>query len=291
MPLLLILTSAALAAPVTVAELQDTERWQRDAKELLNGPDGCIEVQGIARTQFSLYLPGGWLSGGERKDFVAEGAFTGRLEDGVWTELSAQWKSDDEEAEEAMNMEGLHLIVGRKPDKVSTKQTESDDGQIIAETTEETSSGSLTISSGSGGAQVAMEAGSGAALNLLDELLDELSPEVVVADAYWNDQLGAVVLTQLHGFSPKHDLQVTTHFPGGGGPTRIDAVFPDRMTFREGPVKLTVREGQLHVRGRQTEHGVVPGSEGVSVVVGMLGFTAGIDQRVVYERFRPCPAP
>lgn len=253
---------------LTPEALDDIAAWEKRARVLLDGPDACVDVQGTVRIHLALYSGGGWLSSGDQRDVVAQGAFQGRLDHGRWTALTTAWEPVS--GPDTLTLHHFHPIVGRMavpPDGTNDMMT-------------------LTLA---GGIKFEVPEGGGESAGTLDQLLDDIHPTTTTSYTRWDADRGAVALVQAVPLSrDRGTLDVHTYFPAAGPPTTLDATFPARIKAGEGMLKVTVRDGQLHLRGKNTALGTLPGEEGVSTVVGILGFTFGFDQRVSYERARAC---
>jgi len=282
-----------------LSRLDDPGAWHTRSRVLLDGPPGCIEVQGRVRLQVSLYSAGSLLSTGGRRDIVGEGRFEGRLSGGTWTRLNTTWVEAPEGDSVALEVDRFRPIVGRLPprDQMQTtprptiEERYTEDEIVIPPDLEEAEEdGTLAITKGPDGLRVHIDGGGDAALGMLDEIIDDIDPSGTSVYVTWDPDAKVVQMTESVPFDHGDDaMEILVHFPNGEAPTRLDATFPKRMKLREDGMAFTIRDAQLHLRSRQTELGVVPGVEGMSVVVGMMGFTAGIDQRVSYDRVRACP--
>lgn len=273
-------------AHVTEAALEDTRPWEQRARALYDGPEGCVQLQGRASVTVAIYLPGGWLRAGERKDLVRHGSFEGTLDGGLWTSL--EWSWDDEPAEQtgaasAEEDAGVEL----DDDDLGIDELDPLVGRIPPDAGEQDSA-SISIGASGQGTQVDLERGSGQALNTLDRLVEEIDPEVTTAYAVWEPASRSVVLRQIVPLDTGGDFEIQVLFPEGGAPTSLDAVFPRKVRLREGPLSVVIRDAQLHIRGQVTPLGVLPAEEGASLVLGALGFTIGYDQRISYLQARPC---
>lgn len=287
MVLLALFGIAAAAPPLPLEEALDMARWEAAARLLLDGPAGCVEVRGEARVDLALFQPGGWLGPGETRRMRTGGPFEGRLEDGRWTRLRTDWADPEGEAlfdgddGDELDTE-LFLVVGRTGDFTDRGKPPQAEG-----------AGEVSISVSNEGTQVAVAEGGSQALGIIDQIIDDLDADVDLSYSGWDPDREAVVLHQVVPMKGQGGevFQVVTVFPGGGAPSRLDATFPPRarIAAEDMPVKLTVLNGQLHVRGQETALGVVPLEEGGSVVVGVLGWTVGIDQHVRYTAVRRCP--
>ena len=56
------------------------------------------------------------------------------------------------------------------------------------------------------------------------------------------------------------------------------------------PQSASPLNAQMHLRGEETSLGLVPTVESLSLVLGVLGFTLGMEQRLNYSRVRACTA-
>jgi hypothetical protein len=238
-------------------------------------------VQGRVRLQVSLYTPGGWISRGERSDVVGQGRFTGTLDQGVWTALQTTWDEAPTPAAGGIRVDRIHPIVGRLP------ATRGARGETNGETEGD---GDVAVAMGDEGLRINVSDSGEAALGVLDETLESIDPGVTTAYVVWDEAARAVRLHQLVALGDREDLEITVMFPEDGPPTRLDAVFPSVLKRREDGLTFTARDAQLHLRGQVTDLGLVPGVEGISVVMGALGFTVGFDQRLSYDRVRACPS-
>lgn len=275
LPAALAQSTDGLPAGLTPADLEDPLPWEQRARALLDGPDACIQVQGRVEATAALFTPGGWLGPGERHDLRAAGTFQGTLDHGTWTTLDTTWEPGT--LEDELKLDRPHPIVGRLPPR--------------PEDEEDAAGGSVSISAGGQGTDVAVASGGEEALGLLDQLVADIDPAVTTAYVSWEADRGVVLLRQFVPLQGRQgDLEVLVSFPGGGPPTGLDAVFPPRIHVSEGLLRATILDAQLHLRGKVTPLGVLPGEEGVSLVLGFMGFTVGWEQRISYERARPCPA-
>ena len=106
----------ASAPEFDLSRLDDPGDWHRRARVLVDGPEGCIEVQGRVRLQISLYSAGGMWSAGGRADVVAHGRLEGRLDNGVWTRLDTTWDARPEGADISLEVSRFRPVVGRLPE-------------------------------------------------------------------------------------------------------------------------------------------------------------------------------
>jgi hypothetical protein len=143
------------------------------------------------------------------------------------------------------------------------------------------------VSVGSSG-DVAIASSGPQAVNMLDEILGEVDPAVTTAYVEPDgDEWALVEHAEIQG--QEDDLDMRWHIDKSGLPTSLDVAFPKRMRMGDGLVTVKVLNGQLHLAGTTNELGTVPTIESLSVVVGALGFTIGVEQEIRYTRVRPCP--
>ena len=262
-------------APLTVAELEDIERWATRGRAMLDGPPGCIEVQGTARLRVAVFRPGGLWGPGERRDIESRGTFSGTLDHGVWTHLDAALETDD--GRDEIEIDTVHPMMGRH----QLEQGEPDEPQ-----------GSITVGTSGSGTTVAIESGGAQALSMIDLLIEEIDPSITTTYTAWDSTRRAVVLEQLVVMGDGRNTQeaeVRTLFPEAGPPTALDLVLPKRLGFTEGPLRIRVLNAQVHLRAQPTALGLVPAQDATSLVVGVLGFTLGLEQHLTYSRVRACP--
>ena len=257
---------AGQAAPAPEV-IDDIPRWEREARALLDGPDACVRVQGKVTLHVSLFTAGGWLSAGQRRDLVASGTFDGQLDHGTWTRLETTWEPS--EGPDRLTPGRFHPIVGRL--------LPIPEGEPAPATKIELGSMSFVLGEGRDEAP-----------GLLDQLLNEIDAETTASYTRWDDARGALDLFQEVPLDSGGRLVVQTAFPDAGPPTAMDATFPPKVKVGGSMLKVALMDGQLHLRGRMTSLGALPGEEGLSVVVGALGFTAGYEQRVSYVRAAAC---
>ena len=268
------LALAADPPPVSLEALEDTAPWEEAAARLRHGPDACVELEGTADVRLAIHQPGGWLGPGDQKTLHATGTFSGTLDHGVWTTLTADLQSA---GDGDLRIDQVRPLVGRMP---PAKEGAPASGE-----------GDVAISIGDETTAVALAGPSQEAANLLDELVDEIDPAITTAFVVWDAGRRAIVLREqvpLNRPNKGETLEIRTFFPEAGAPTAIDVIFPERVRFGDGLVKVTATNGQMHLRGQETALGLLPGVESLSVVFGALGFTIGMEQRLAYTRARAC---
>jgi hypothetical protein len=275
----------AESPPVTQAQLEDIDDWEKRARSIFNGPDTCVQLQGTVTYGLAFYTPGGWLSPGEQHEMTLSGTFDATLNHGEWTQMDLVWEHS-EMAEAAQT----HTMVGRMSEALRKKtQIHPMVGHLSKALRKKLKESQGRDRLGARKKDAAAQGGH-EAIGVIDAIIKAIDPEITMAYAGWDAATGSVVLQQIVPIEEQADaeLQVRTTFPNGGAPTALDAYFPARMTKAAGLFKLTVLNAQLHIRGQDTAMGVLPGHESVSFVIGLLGFTIGLEQQIHYTRARPC---
>jgi hypothetical protein len=263
------LASPALAGPVD----DDPEPWEVRARPLLAGPPGCVEVRGEAEISLALVTPGGWRGPGETRRSMVAGTFSGQMQDGVWQKSTTSMKPVGDGPE--VTLDAVVPVMGKV-----------DRGDGPKEVT-------VSLSQGKNGDSIDLSSQGTRGLNLIDTILEEVQPETTVS---WieREANGDVVLFQqspVRGARADDPLEIRTVFPGGGPPRSVDVRLPKHIKVGDGLIKADLMRAQVHLRAAETAVGVLPTTEGVSLVVGVLGFTVGVEQHLTYTQARVCPPP
>jgi len=254
-----------------VLNLDDIAATKRRARTLLDGPARCIEVQAEAKDTIVVLESGGMFGSPGQTVYTASGTIFGRLDHGAWTTWGPPLHDDRPDDDIDLGSIVARPMVGRSPRDLDGK--------------DEDEHGTVTIS---GDGSVAASSAGPEAMNLLDEILDDVDPEVSLA--YVEPAASGWVLVE-HADIKGHedDLDMRWLIDSTGLPTALDVTFPKRIQFGDGLVQARVLNGQLHLRGQTNELGTVPTRESLSLVVGVFGFTVGFEQEIRYTRARPCP--
>jgi hypothetical protein len=258
-----------LSFAAEVLDLDDIGATKRRARTLLDGPDRCIEVQAEAKDTIVILGSGGLFGSPEHSVYTASGTLFGRLDHGVWTSWGPPLHDDIPDDKVKLGAITARPMVGK------TIEHEGDPEH----------GGSVSV--GSSG-DVAIASSGPKAVNLLDEILDEVDPAVSMAYVE-PDGEGWALVEHADIEGQEDDLDMRWHIEPSGLPTSLDVTFPKRMSFGDGLVRAKVLNGQLHLAGTTNALGTVPTIESLSVVVGVLGFTLGVEQEIRYTRVRPCP--
>ena len=263
----LIATSAHAERP-SLDVLDDIDRWDAGQNAFLAGPAGCWDLSGEATQIVTLHQPPDFFSAARNERFAVEGTIAGRLVDGIWQgDIEGELDSDDHKLE--MDLEIVSLF-GAKPEK---KEPQDE---------------SISISLGEdGGAQIG--ASIGQASNVLREAIEETAGDVETSLSQWDDEQNAVLyLRELPLQGDNRPIKVTVRFPDAGPADRIDAVWPQLIKIGEWPLKVKIRDAQMHVVGHKHGDVVLPWAESLSFVIGALGYTAGFEQSVKWTSATPC---
>ena len=263
---LLIALSAHAERP-SFEVLDDIDRWESGQNALLAGPQGCWDLQGEARQIVTLHQPPDFFSAARNERFEAKGTVKGRMVDGIWqSDISGKLQSDDKLD---MDLEVVSLFGATKEDKKTDEE-------------------SISISVGEdGGAQIG--ASIGQASNVLRNAVEETAGDVETSVAQWDDEQNAVLyLRELPLQGDNRPIKVTVRFPDAGKADRIDAVWPQLIKVGEWPLKVKIRDAQMHAVGHAAGDHVIPWAESLSFVIGALGYTAGFEQTVKWRSATPC---
>ncbi len=140
-------------------------------------------------------------------------------------------------------------------------------------------------------ADLAAAAGHPDLSRLVGEIVAAIDPDTVLEYATWDDERQGVELVRSMPLGPRasaDEVTLRTFLPLDGGPERIDMIFPPRIRVGDGLVKATLMNPQLHMVALPTAHGPLPARESLSTIIGVLGFTFGIEQTLSYHRATPC---
>jgi hypothetical protein len=259
-----------LLAPLAaeVLNVDDVAGAKRRVRPLLDGPPGCIEVQAEAKDTIVVMSPGGVFGAPGHRVYSASGTIFGRLDKGVWTSWGPPLRDDHPD-------DGVDLDAFVAFPMVGRTDHEDDDEHH----------GSVSVDSSG---DVAVASAGPKAVNMLDEILEEIDPAITMA--YIEPADGGWALVE-HADVDGHeeDLEMRWHVDSSGSPKALDVTFPKRIQFGDSVVKVRVLNGQLHLRGQTNELGTVPTRESLSLVAGALGFTVGFEQEIRYVRARACP--
>lgn len=221
-----LLLGAALAAPPEGVDLDDLDHWEAASQQLLDGPPGCWDLSGTLEIQMALFTPPGLFKRAEKRTLRASGAFGGRLDGGTWRSFDytlafdedSELKPDDDEAFEVP----VFPLIGEIDQAVVNADGADPDEPVPDE-------GSVQISVGSSSG-VEVTSSSSQAMNLIDGVMDAISPSATTSYAQWFDEPAGVKLLQdapVDESPNAPQITLETFFPGGGPhATEIDVIFP-----------------------------------------------------------------
>lgn len=274
MSLLLLGLALAQSALADDALPDDPSWWEERARAVLAGPKGCVDVRGEASLSLAFVRPGGFMGPGETVRAEAKGPFQWRIVDGQWVDTKLEMKAETEGLD--INLDAAFPVTGRVGEPAEKPEPDAEirlgrDGD------------KRTV-------DVAQE--SGRSLNMVDDILEELKPEATLSWVEPRDAGGYVLVQrapveQAVGDEP---LEIRTAFPDKKTPTAVDVVFPRKIRISEDGFTATLIDGQVHLRAAETDVGLVPVEEGMSLVIGFFGFTLGVEQHIRYDAMRRCPS-
>lgn len=257
------LIATGRAAPPEGVDPEDLSLWESRSRSLLDGPAGCWDVSGQLDLTLSGYVPATRWSRPERHDHKVHGTFLGRIDQGSW--VTFDYTVDPGEDDFTMP---LFPMTGRIAPGVARR-------------TNPPAEGTSTLNVSDSDTEAA---------NTLRRVLDAIDPSTETSYAQWSEERGAIQLLQDIPFegSGRDTVVVETLFPSGGLATSLDATFPRRVKVGEGLIKVTLFDGQMHLRGQPAGDLVMPALESLSVGLGALGFTGAWEQKLTYEKAVRC---
>jgi hypothetical protein len=256
--------AVAVAAMPAGIDLQEIERWDDLADQLVDGPAGCWEVVGRASWSWSL---------GATRGVRGDAAFIGRLVDGTWSSVflapMGEVQTSPRQAELLLYPEESRFaplfgaLRGRRIQVQGQPPSPDDDPEAEP-------------------------------ANVLHSTLDRIGGSAVTSWASWDDERAGVVLHRVIGIgdSAKADeAEVLVLFPAGQElPTAIDIRFPDSFKAGSWPRRFTVRDAKVQMRGAIAGGQVFPASEAFQFDFAFFGWQGSGAQTITYERIQPCAA-
>ena len=300
--LLASLLAPALAGPPPPGvDPDDLDTWEARARALRDGPTRCWVLEGVVASKVAVFTPPSLWTKSERHDLVYEGTFEGTFEKGRWQRFVHDTKRVDDTVSAAVfdfdmpvrPMVGAideGAIVHEKPDAPEAESPGDEAGDDAGEDGEaESGGGSTVIRVESGASDSARNS-----INMVDDVIDSLEPTSLTSYAEWSDDPRGIRLLQDVPLTSSRNAPTVTleTFVPDGGPvaTEVDVTFPRRYRVGEGMVKVVLMEPQMRLRGRAVGEETLPVAEALSMVVGAMGFTVGIEQSLRYTKATACPA-
>jgi hypothetical protein len=272
----LLLAFALFGAARATDPADDPRPYEEATRALLNGPPGCRQVRGEGRLDLVFVRPGGWTGPGETVKSSAAGPFLWTIRDGLWDATPAKLVSIGDGPD--LKLENLLPVIGT-----------TGDGEERGE-----EGGEISVSKDKDGKSTIDVSGeSQRALSIVDQVLEEVAAEATLS---WVEPAadGGKVLFQraiVKGAPRDEPLEIRTRFDAEGGATAVDILFPKRVRIEADEFigKPVLLDAQVHVRAQRTPDGPVVTRESASFVIGLFGFTLGVDQALTYTGTRPCP--
>ncbi|MEN0064768.1 MAG: hypothetical protein AAGA48_21665 [Myxococcota bacterium] len=272
---LLMATVATASAPPNI-RLDDIEKWENAAEQLLDMPPGCWEWVGQASWD--------WHTGKYGKT-RGDAVFAGKTVDGQWGEIALQplgelQQRNARDREQRVYADKARFVpmVGRLPGGRVVVAGDDDDAGTVEDTE---------------------------ALNVLRQVLSRIGGEAFTSWAEWDEARGGVVLNRAIPLASnrKEEVKVQIFFPSGGDvPSLLDVRFPAKFKaalrgknddtqlgkIRMGLFAWTIKNAEVHVRGLIRGNVVYPSSEAFRFKFGFLGFRYHGAQTVVYKQSTRC---
>jgi hypothetical protein len=271
-----LLLSLSLLSPAHADEPlpDDPSWWEERSAAVLAGPQGCVEVRGEAELSLAFLRPGGLMGPGETVKAEISGPFQWRIVDGQWVDTRLDMKAKKREGLE-VSLDAAFPITGRVGEPAEKPEKD----------------GELTVNLEGGNPSIDVAQESGRSLNIVDDILEELQPETILSWVEPRDGGGYVLVQRapVPGAAGDEPLEIRTAFPDKKTPTAMDVMLPRKIRLSEDGMTATLMDAQVHLRAAQTDVGLVPVEEGMSLVVGFFGFTLGVEQRIRYTAMRRCP--
>lgn len=279
----MLLGMALAGEPPEGLDLEDVALWEERAFALTAGPAGCWNFEGEFEGRLALYLPGSFFSPAQTRERNIRGSFSSTLEDGVWQRFvyTIEPDADEEDSDDSIS---LRPLMGQLPSGVLQNAAEVADAEATSDdpspAAEQTADEEETPDEDD-------------ALNILQASVDSWwNSTISTSYMRWDRQQNGAVLVREVPTSDRRNAEVVTlsaFFPEGGPhATRIDSVLPERLVLGDGPIRVTVRNGQLHLQGRVVSGWLLPTTEHWGAVFGALGYTVGYEQRIAYTSAQPC---
>lgn len=261
----------AVAAVPAHVDLQDLDRWEAGPDQVLDGPDGCWEMVGLATWNWDFGR-----FGGSRGDAL----FVGRLDDGVWQEF---------------HLEPLGEVVRERGRRGSESRVYQLDEPRFAPLVGKITGRRVTLAGSDGAAEEPdSDEETRSPNNLVRRALDDLSGSVDTAWAQWDAEREGVVLLRsipMNESSRPPLAELTAFFPGGRDlAVSVDVVFPERFYKGRFP-RWRLDDAVVHVRGRPSGSSVFPTVESFSFTFGVFGFSFTGAQTIRYKTAKRCELP
>jgi hypothetical protein len=276
----------ALAAPPEGVDPEDFGRWEEAADKALDGPAGCWELTGSLRVDAALHAPSTAFTRGDTMKMGAAGTWHGRLDGGQWTSFAYKWTKKDVEGDEFSVP--VFPVIGKIDQTIVVQEGLPPEEEQAAGISRKDDKGSVSISIGGG------EGGDGGAeaINLFQSAIDAWDPATATSMTEWRDKEQQISLLQdfpIFDTENSPVVVVESSFPGGGlGLSKLDAQFPRRVKIGEWPLKVNLMDTQFHLRQQQVGPTWLPQVEGFTLMAGVVGFTFGYEQQMVYTTAQAC---
>jgi len=268
--LLFFVTTVLAVEPPSRELLDDLDRWESGMDAVLAGPPGCWEFTGELRQVATLHQPPDFFSASRSQTFTREAPFTGRLEDGHWMDIVV---SEETSSETELELPVIPLM-GRTGGG-ATDGSESEEGARVSLSKDRVEVSHLFASS----------------VSLLHEAVDAWAGRTETSFAQWDGEQEAVLFLREIPVTEtdQRPIRVDVRFPEAAPrPDRVDAVWPRVVKVGKWPLRITIRDAQMHLLTHPHGDVSLPRLESLSLVTGFLGFTLGYEQVLTFRSATPC---
>ena len=253
--------ATALSAVPPNVDLNDIDHWESAAEEILDLPGGCWEWVGQAS----------WDWRTNRTTTRGDAVFAGRTDSGIWGEVHLQPLGEE--------------LVDRRG--TTARVYEREKARFVP-LVGRMRGGRMVVAGDDEGAE---EVKAEEPINVLRSALRRIGGDAFTSWAEWDDARGGVVLNRSIPLAEgrAEEIEVAIFFPSGGDvPSLLDVRFPVRFSTGRWPLKRTVRDAEVHVRGLIRGNVVYPSSEAFRFKYRFLGSGYHGAQTVVYKRITRC---
>lgn len=279
----------ALAGPKPpTVDTDEVGKWETASAGVLAGPAGCWDFTGEVQLTATTHVAPGLFGGTPPEEHTFSGPFEGRLDDGTWLRFEYRVQpTDPDDPEVSVPIFPLIGVIDASVvnlERLGRPEPDDDDVTLPAKDGED----EITIRDG----EASLSVGGMKPLNLLSDALDEWAGSVATSLAQWDAERDGVMLLREVPIRDEPRAPVAAlgvFFPDGGvQPTELSARWPRTVKVGTWPLRVTLKDAQMHVRTHPVGEHVLPLLESASLIATAMGFTVGYDQTLVFQTATPC---